>query len=77
MNNRLEVISYRLLASNQAAFVKGRYILESVVAAHEILHHTVKDGGMGICNTLRYDFPNHLHYDLNQESNLLINPILK
>jgi hypothetical protein len=42
LNNRLERISDRLLASNQIAFVKGRYILESVVAAHQIIHHTIK-----------------------------------
>jgi hypothetical protein len=34
LNTRLEAISNRLLAPNQTAFVKGRYILESVVTAH-------------------------------------------
>jgi hypothetical protein len=42
LNNRLEAICDRLLAPNQMAFVKGIYILESVVAAHEILHDTAK-----------------------------------
>ena len=28
----------RLIASNQSDFLKGRYILESVVTAHEVLH---------------------------------------
>jgi hypothetical protein len=28
----------RLIASNQKAFIKGKYILESVVASHEITH---------------------------------------
>jgi len=28
----------RLIASNQTVFIKGRYILESVVATHEIIH---------------------------------------
>jgi hypothetical protein len=32
MSNRLEKISDRLLAPNQTALVKGRYILESVVS---------------------------------------------
>jgi hypothetical protein len=45
MNNRLEKISDRLLSPNQTAFVKGRYILESVVSAHEIIHHTIMGGG--------------------------------
>jgi hypothetical protein len=44
MNNRLEKISDRLLSPNQTAFVKGRYILESVVSAHEIIHHTIMGG---------------------------------
>jgi hypothetical protein len=43
LNNRLESISDRLLAPNQITFVKGRYILESVVPAHEIIHKTVKN----------------------------------
>jgi hypothetical protein len=55
MNNRLEVICDRLLASNQTAFVKGRYILESVMTAHEIIHHTFKDGGKGIVFKLNYE----------------------
>jgi hypothetical protein len=33
MNNRLETLCNRLLAPNQIAFVKVRYILESVVSA--------------------------------------------
>jgi hypothetical protein len=40
LNNRLEKISDRLLVPNQTAFVKRRYILESVVSAHEIIHHS-------------------------------------
>jgi hypothetical protein len=40
-NNRLEKVSDRLLAQNQSAFVKGRYIFESVVSAYEIIHSSV------------------------------------
>jgi hypothetical protein len=40
LNNRLEKISDRLLVPNQTTFVKRRYILESVVSAHEIIHHS-------------------------------------
>jgi hypothetical protein len=36
--NRLCGISDLLISQNQTAFLKGRYILESVVAAHEIIH---------------------------------------
>jgi hypothetical protein len=42
MNNRLETLCNRLLAPNQIAFVKWRYILYSVVSAHEIIHDDVK-----------------------------------
>jgi hypothetical protein len=38
LTNRIGVIADRLIASNQTSFIKGRYILESVVSAHEILH---------------------------------------
>ena len=38
LNNRLVSVANRLIVSNQTAFIKGRYILESVVAAHEIIH---------------------------------------
>jgi hypothetical protein len=35
----------RLVANEQTAFVRGRYFLESVVIAHEVLHclHKSKD----------------------------------
>jgi hypothetical protein len=42
LNSRLEKICNRLLAPNQTAFVKGRYILESVVSSHEIIHGAVR-----------------------------------
>jgi hypothetical protein len=42
VNNRLVRVCDRLLSHNQSAFVKGRFILESVVSAHEIIHDTVK-----------------------------------
>jgi hypothetical protein len=48
LNTRLEAIYDGLLAPNQSIFVKGRYILESVVAAHEIIHKTVKGGRKGL-----------------------------
>jgi hypothetical protein len=54
MNNRLENICDGLLAPNQTAFVKGKYILESVVAAHEIIYHTIKNGEKGIVLKLDY-----------------------
>ena len=35
---RLGVVSHELISPNQTAFIRGRYILESVVSAHEIIH---------------------------------------
>jgi hypothetical protein len=55
LNNRLEMISDRLLAPNQIAFVKGRYILESVVSTHEIIHEAVKSGQKRIVLKLDYE----------------------
>jgi hypothetical protein len=55
LNNRLEVISNRLLASNQTAFVKDRFILESVVSAHEIIHTAVKRKEKGLILKLDYE----------------------
>ena len=36
------------MTANQSAFIKGRYILESIVVAHEIVHslHKKKDEGV-------------------------------
>jgi hypothetical protein len=42
MNNRLELICDRLLAYNQTPFVIGRFIWESVVVAHKIIHDATK-----------------------------------
>jgi hypothetical protein len=42
LNNRIEVLCGRLLAPNQTAFVRGKFILESVVSAHKIIHDAVK-----------------------------------
>jgi hypothetical protein len=38
LTNRISGIADRLVASNQTTFIKGRYILESVVTVHEVLH---------------------------------------
>jgi hypothetical protein len=35
---RLEKRCHRLVAKEQSAFIRGRFILESVVIAHEIIH---------------------------------------
>lgn len=48
LTNRLSTILQRLIASNQSAFLKGRYILESVVTAHEVLHYVHSSKGQGL-----------------------------
>jgi hypothetical protein len=48
LTTRLESVCQRLVAKEQSAFIKGRYILESVVIAHEVIHsmHTSKQPGV-------------------------------
>lgn len=48
LTNRLALIMNSLISSNQSAFIKGRYILESVVTADEVLHSVHSSGGAGI-----------------------------
>jgi hypothetical protein len=55
LNNKLEVISNRLLAPNQIAFVKGRFILKSVVSVHEIIHRAIKKRENGVVLKLDYE----------------------
>jgi hypothetical protein len=55
LNNRLEAICNRLLAPNQMTFVKGRFILESVVTAHEIIHDAAKSVHEGLVLKLDYE----------------------
>jgi len=47
-------VADRLVASNQIAFIKGRFILESVVAAHEIIHEVHKRKQEGVVLKLDY-----------------------
>jgi hypothetical protein len=55
LNNRIEASCGRLLAPNQIAFVRGRFILESVVATHESVHDAVKGGHKGMILKLDYE----------------------
>jgi hypothetical protein len=55
MNNMLESLCNQLLAPNQTAFVKGRYILESVVSAQEIIHDAVKNRQKDLVLKLDYE----------------------
>lgn len=55
LNNRLVQVADRLVESNQSAFIKGRYILESVVAAHEIIHELHRNHEKGVMLKLDYE----------------------
>jgi hypothetical protein len=55
LNNRLKKVCDRLLTPNQTAFVKVRYILERVVAAHEILYDAIKNKEEGLAIKLDYE----------------------
>lgn len=48
-------MAQRLVASNQSAFIKGRYILESVVVAHEVVHSLHKNKEKGVILKLDYE----------------------
>lgn len=52
---RLGKVAQRLVAANQSAFIKGRYILESVVVAHEIVHGISSSGEKGVILKLDYE----------------------
>jgi hypothetical protein len=55
INTRLEGVCDRFLAPNQTAFVRGRYILESVVSAHEIIHAAIKNKEESLVLKLDYE----------------------
>ena len=38
MNTRASPICDKIISHNQTTFIKGRFILESVVMAHEVTH---------------------------------------
>lgn len=52
---RLGRIAQRLVATNQSAFIKERYILESVVVAHELVHSLDKSKEKGVILKLDYE----------------------
>jgi hypothetical protein len=56
MTNRIAPIGHRIISKNQTAFLKSRFILESVVAAHEVIHevHSKKLSGL----VLKLDYEN-------------------
>jgi hypothetical protein len=51
---RLEKVCQRLVAKEQSAFIRGRYILETVVVAHEVVHSIHKSKISGVILKLDY-----------------------
>jgi hypothetical protein len=52
---RLEKVSHRLIAKEQSAFIRGGFILESVVIAHELIHFLHKSKEPGVVIKLDYE----------------------
>lgn len=55
LTNRLALVMNRLISCNQSAFIKSRYILESVATAHELIHSVVKSEDKDIVLKLDYE----------------------
>jgi hypothetical protein len=53
--SRLEKFCGRLIEQEQSAFIRGRYILESVVVAHEVVHSLHKTKTSGVIIKLDYE----------------------
>ena len=52
---RLETLANRLILKTQAAYLKGRNIMNGVLALHEILHETKKGKVVGVVLTLDFE----------------------
>ena len=52
--NQLGDVGDEIISQNQAAFIKGRFIVESVVSAHEIIHAAVIHNKEGFVFKLDY-----------------------
>jgi hypothetical protein len=55
LTNRLAKIIDRLISYHQSAFIRGRFILESVVTAHEVIHEVHKNKDKGLVLKLDYE----------------------
>jgi hypothetical protein len=55
LNNRLITVADRLISSNQTTFIKGRYILDNIVAAHEIIHEVHRSKESKVILKLDYE----------------------
>jgi hypothetical protein len=55
LTNRLARIIDRLITYHQSAFIRGRFILESVVTSHEVIHEVHRKGDKGLVLKLDYE----------------------
>uniref|UniRef100_A0A453BVE3 Reverse transcriptase domain-containing protein n=1 Tax=Aegilops tauschii subsp. strangulata TaxID=200361 RepID=A0A453BVE3_AEGTS len=55
MNTRASPICDKLISHNQTTFIKGRFILESVVMAHEVIHEVHISNSSGLILKLDYE----------------------
>jgi hypothetical protein len=55
LTNRIAKILNRLISFQQSAFIKGRFILESVVTAHEIIHEVHSKKSQGLVFKIDYE----------------------
>lgn len=55
LTNRLPLIISRLIFQHHFAFVRGRFILENVVTAHEIIHSVHSSGQKGLVFKIDYE----------------------
>jgi hypothetical protein len=55
LTNRIAKILNRLISFQQSAFIKGIFILESVVTAHEIIHEVHSKKSQGLVSKIDYE----------------------
>ena len=53
--NRLNLVAADVISPVQTAFIKGRFILECVVMAHEVIHEIHRYGSSGLILKLDYE----------------------
>jgi hypothetical protein len=54
MTIRVEPMAHKVILKTQLAFIKGRNIMNGVLALHEVMHETKRRGKKGV--VLKLDF---------------------
>lgn len=55
LTNRLAILIGRLISDHQSAIVRGRFVLESVVTTHEVVHVVHSTGQKGLVFNIDYE----------------------